>query len=140
NELSMTGLTTLRENDEYTFVHSVNVAIFAIALGKRLGFDRPQLYDLGLAALLHDLGKARVDVELIHKDAMLEEGEWHAVQTHPWQGTLTLLKMREGEELPYRAILAAFEHHMKIDLTGYPRPIRPRRLGLFTRLVAVADG
>ena len=62
------------------------------------------------------------------------------MQAHPWLGTMTLFKMREGEELPYRAILAAHEHHMKVDLSGYPRPIRPRRLGLFSRLVAVADG
>lgn len=140
NELSMTGLTTLREYDEYTFVHSVNVAIFAITLGKRLGFDRVQLYDLGLAALLHDIGKARIAVDVLHKDGMLEEGEWHILQAHPWLGTLTLFKMREGEDLPYRAILTAYEHHMKLDLTGYPRPIRPRRLGLYTRLISVADG
>jgi HD-GYP domain-containing protein (c-di-GMP phosphodiesterase class II) len=140
NELSITGLTTLREYDEYTFTHSVNVCIFAVALGKRLGFDRLQLYDLGLAALLHDMGKARLDQSIIQKPTALDESEWRSMQSHPWYGTLTLFRMREGEELPYRAILAAHEHHMKIDLTGYPRPVRPRKLGLFTRLVAVADG
>jgi HD-GYP domain-containing protein (c-di-GMP phosphodiesterase class II) len=140
NELSITGLTTLREYDEYTFTHSVNVCIFAVALGKRLGLDRLQLYDLGLAALLHDIGKARLDTALLNKATSLSEEEWRIMQSHPWLGTLTLFKMREGEELPYRAILAAHEHHMKVDVSGYPRPVRPRRLGLFTRLVAVADG
>ncbi|HEX3928805.1 MAG TPA: HD domain-containing phosphohydrolase [Gemmatimonadales bacterium] len=140
NELSITGLTTMREYDEYTFTHSVNVCIFAVALGKRLGFERLQLYDLGLAALLHDIGKARLEHDLLNKDAALTDIEWRAMQSHPWLGTLTLFKMREGEDLPYRAILAAHEHHMKVDLTGYPRPVRPRALGLFTRLVAVADG
>lgn len=140
NELSITGLTTLREYDEYTFTHSVNVCIFAVALGKRLGLDRMQLYDLGLAALLHDMGKARLDTAILNKVGALDEAEWRLMQSHPWLGTLTLFKMREGEELPYRAILAAHEHHMKIDLSGYPRPVRPRRLGLFTRLVSVADG
>ena len=140
NELSITGLTTLREYDEYTFTHSVNVCIFAVALGKRIGLERMQLYDLGMAALLHDIGKARLDQAILNKQTSLDDDEWRAMQSHPWLGTLTLFKMREGEELPYRAILAAHEHHMKIDLTGYPRPVRPRRLGLFTRLVAVADG
>ncbi len=140
NELSITGLTTLREYDEYTFTHSVNVCIFAVALGKRLGFDRLQLYDLGLAALMHDIGKARLDQQLITKDSSLDDAEWKAMQAHPWLGTLTLFRMREGEDLPYRAILAAHEHHMKVDMSGYPRPVRPRRIGLFTRLVAVADG
>jgi HD-GYP domain-containing protein (c-di-GMP phosphodiesterase class II) len=140
NELSITGMTTLREYDEYTFTHSVNVCIFAVALGKRIGLDRMQLYDLGLAALLHDMGKARLDPSIINKPTALDDAEWRSMQAHPWLGTLTLFKMREGEELPYRAILAAHEHHMKIDLSGYPRPVRPRHLGLFTRLVAVADG
>ncbi|MES2305948.1 MAG: HD domain-containing phosphohydrolase [Gemmatimonadota bacterium] len=140
NELSITGLTTLREYDEYTFTHSVNVTIFAVTLGKRLGLERMQLYDLGLAALLHDIGKARLDIKLLNKAGSLDDSEWQRMQAHPWLGTLTLFKMREGEELPYRAILAAHEHHMKVDVSGYPRAIRPRRLGLFTRLVAVADG
>lgn len=140
NELSITGLTTLREYDEYTFTHSVNVCIFAVALGKRLGLDRLQLYDLGLAALLHDIGKARLDPAILNKSTSLDDNEWRTMQSHPWLGTLTLFKMREGDELPYRAILAAHEHHMKIDLSGYPRPVRERRLGLFTRLVSVADG
>jgi HD-GYP domain-containing protein (c-di-GMP phosphodiesterase class II) len=140
NELSITGLTTLRAYDEYTFTHSVNVSIFAVALGKRLGFDRLQLYDLGLAAMMHDIGKARLDLALLNKESSLDEQEWRMMQAHPWLGTLTLFRMREGNELPWRAILAAHEHHMKIDLTGYPRAIRPRRLGLFTKLISVADG
>ena len=140
NELSLTGLTTIRDFDEYTFTHSVNVCIFSVALGKRLNFDRLQLYDLGLAALLHDIGKARLESSLLNKEGALDENEWRRMQSHPWLGTLTLFRMREGEELPYRAILCAHEHHMKIDLSGYPRPIRPRRPGLFTRLVSIADG
>ncbi len=140
NELSITGLTTLRDFDEYTFTHSVNVCIFSVALGRRLGLDRLQLYDLGLAGLMHDIGKARIDVNVINKASALDEQEWRRMQAHPWLGTITLFRMREGEDLPYRAILAAHEHHMKIDLSGYPRPIRPRRLGFFSRLVAVADG
>ncbi len=140
NELSITGLTTLRDYDEYTFTHSVNVCIFAVALGRRLGLERRQLYDLGLAALLHDIGKARIEVEILNKTTALEDAEWRRMQAHPWLGTLTLFQMREGEDLAYRSILAAHEHHMKVDLTGYPRPVRPRRLGFFSRLVAVADG
>jgi HD-GYP domain-containing protein (c-di-GMP phosphodiesterase class II) len=62
------------------------------------------------------------------------------MQAHPWLGTLTLFGMRAGDELPYRSILVAHEHHMKSDLTGYPRTIRNRALGIFSRIVAVADG
>jgi len=140
NETSLIGLTTLRDYDEYTFTHSVNVCIFSIAIGKKIGLTKQQLYDLGLAALLHDVGKARVPIEIINKTTSLNEDEWRVIQDHPWMGALTLFEMRGYEEIPYRSILVAYEHHMKIDLTGYPATRRPRELGIYSKLVAVADG
>lgn len=140
NETSLLGLTTIRDYDEYTFTHSVNVCILAVAIGKKLALTRLQLYDLGLAALLHDVGKARIPVEVLNKTTGLSEDEWKMMQTHPWLGVLTLFNMRGYGEIPYRQIVVAHEHHMKTDLTGYPRAIRPRDLGIFSRIVAVADG
>jgi HD-GYP domain-containing protein (c-di-GMP phosphodiesterase class II) len=139
NETSMLGLTAIRDYDEYTFTHSMNVCIISVALGRKLGFSKVQLCDLGMTALLHDVGKARVPPEILNKAGKLNEEEWKAIQAHPWYGALTLFSMRAYEEIPYRSILVAHEHHMKIDLTGYPRIVRPRTLGLFSRIVAVAD-
>ncbi|HEU5305108.1 MAG TPA: HD domain-containing phosphohydrolase [Gemmatimonadales bacterium] len=139
NEMSMVGMTTVRDYDEYTFTHSVNVCIFSVALGKKLGFSKVQLYDLGMTALLHDVGKARVPPEILNKAGGLDEREWKIIQQHPWHGALTLFGMRAYEEIPYHAILVAHEHHMKVDLTGYPKCIRPRTLGIFSRIVSVAD-
>jgi HD-GYP domain-containing protein (c-di-GMP phosphodiesterase class II) len=140
NETSLVGLTTIRDYDEYTFTHSVNVCIFSVAMGKKLGFTRLQLYDLGMTALLHDVGKARVPVTILNKTTGLDEEEWRIMQAHPWLGALTLFAMRSHDELPYRTILVAHEHHMKTDLTGYPKSVRPRSLGIFSRIVSVADG
>jgi len=140
NETSLVGLTTIRDYDEYTFTHSVNVCIFSVALGKKLGFTRLQLYDLGMTALLHDVGKARVPVEILNKTTGLDEQEWRVMQGHPWLGALTLFGMRAHDELPYRTILVAYEHHMKTDLSGYPKHLRDRKLGIYSRIVAVADG
>jgi HD-GYP domain-containing protein (c-di-GMP phosphodiesterase class II) len=140
NETSLMGLTTLRDYDEYTFTHSVNVCIFAVALGKKLGFSKLQLYDLGMTALLHDVGKARVPLEVLNKTTGLDETEWKIMQAHPWLGALTLFGLRGYDEIPYRSILVAYEHHMKQDLTGYPRTVRQRALGMFSRIVSVADG
>ena len=140
NETSLVGLTTLRDYDEYTFTHSVNVCIFAVALGRKLGLSKLHLYDLGLTALLHDIGKARLPIEVLNKPSGLTDEEWELLQTHTWQGALTLFSLRGYEETPYRAILVAYEHHMKTDFTGYPRHVRPRTLGIYSRLVAVADG
>ncbi len=140
NETSLVGLTTIRDYDEYTFTHSVNVCIFSVALGKKLGFSKLQLYDLGMTALLHDVGKARVPLEILNKTTGLDDREWGIMQGHPWLGAVTLFGMRAQDEVPYRAVLAAHEHHMKTDLSGYPRTIRPRTLGIFSRIVSVADG
>jgi HD-GYP domain-containing protein (c-di-GMP phosphodiesterase class II) len=140
NETSILGMTALRDYDEYTFTHSVNVCIFSLALGKKLGFNRRQLYDLGLGALLHDIGKLRMPVELINKPTSLSDEEWVRIREHPTEGLLTLFGMRGFTELPLRAMLMAYEHHMKHDQTGYPTPRRPRDASLFSRIVAVADG
>ncbi len=140
NETSLLGLTTLRDYDEYTFTHSVNVCIFSIALGRKLGLTKHQLYDLGLAALMHDVGKARIPLEVLNKTGGLDEDEWQLMQGHPWMGALALFELRAYEETPYRSILVAHEHHMKKDLSGYPKVIRPRQTGIYSRLVSVADG
>jgi HD-GYP domain-containing protein (c-di-GMP phosphodiesterase class II) len=139
-ETSLIGLTTIRDYDEYTFTHSVNVCIFSVALGKRLGFNKLQLYDLGMAALFHDIGKSRVPSEEINKTTGQDEDEWRLIAAHPWMGALALFQLLGQQDLPYRAMVVAHEHHMKMDLTGYPRPIRPRTMSMFSKIVAVADG
>ncbi len=140
NESSMVTMTTLRGFDEYTFTHSVNVCIFSVVIGQRLGFTKLQLYELGLGALLHDIGKMRVDTEIINKAGGLTEEEWTQLKDHPTEGLLLLFEMRGLADVPFRQMLMAYEHHMKIDLSGYPQNERTRELGLFSRIVAVADG
>jgi HD-GYP domain-containing protein (c-di-GMP phosphodiesterase class II) len=140
NEASLVGLTTLRDYDEYTFTHSVNVCIFSVAIGRRLGLSKLQLYDLGMAALLHDVGKSRVPLDVLNKTGALSEEEWRIMQAHPWLGVLTLFGLRGYGEIPYRGMIVAYEHHMKTDLSGYPKSIRARQLSVFSKIVAVADG
>ncbi len=140
NEASLVGLTTIRDYDEYTFTHSVNVCIFAVAIGRRLGLNKLQLFDLGMAALLHDVGKSRIPLDVLNKTAALAEEEWRIMQAHPWLGVLTLFGLRGYGEIPYRGMIVAYEHHMKTDLSGYPKSIRPRQLSVFSKIVAVADG
>jgi len=140
NEASLVGLTTLRDYDEYTFTHSVNVCIFSVALGRKLGLTKLQLYDLGMAALFHDVGKSRVPLEVLNKQGGLTDEEWRIMQAHPWLGVLTLFGLRGYGEIPYRGMIVAYEHHMKTDLTGYPKSVRARELSIFSKIVAVADG
>lgn len=140
-ETSLIGLTAIRDYDEYTFTHSVNVCIFSIALGRRLGMNKLQLYELGLAALMHDIGKSRVPLDILQKSGGLTDDEWKWMAAHPWLGVLVLFQFRrQQEELSYRAMTVCHEHHMKIDLTGYPKVIRPRQASLLSRIVSIADG
>ena len=140
NETSIVGMTTLRDYDEYTFTHSVNVCIFSVVIGQKLGLSKLQLYELGLGALFHDIGKQRIDAAVTNKTGPLNEQEWRHMMQHPSEGLLALFSLRGLSEAPYRPMLQAYEHHMKIDLTGYPKNRRPRDPTLFSRIVAVADG
>ncbi|MEX2465742.1 MAG: HD domain-containing phosphohydrolase [Gemmatimonadota bacterium] len=139
NESSMVTMTTLRDFDEYTFTHSVNVCIFSVIIGQRLALDRLQLYELGLGALFHDVGKQRIDVDIINKPTGLDEEEWIELMEHPTEGLLILFQMQGFADVPYRQMLMAYEHHMKTDLSGYPASHRPRDPTLFSRIVSVAD-
>ncbi len=140
-ETSLIGLTAIRDYDEYTFTHSVNVCIFSIALGRRLGMTKLQLYELGLAALMHDIGKSRVPLDLLQKTGELTDEEWRWMSAHPWLGVLVLFQFRrQQDELSYRAMTVCHEHHMKIDLTGYPKTVRPRQVSVLSKIVSIADG
>jgi HD-GYP domain-containing protein (c-di-GMP phosphodiesterase class II) len=139
NESSMVTMTTLRDFDEYTFTHSVNVSIFSVIMGQRIGLERVQLYELGLGALVHDIGKQRLPVDVISKPGGLSDDEWAKLREHPTEGLLLLFQLHGFADAPYRQMLMAYEHHMKVDLTGYPRNHRAREPTLFSRIVAVAD-
>lgn len=140
NESSLLGMTALRDYDEYTFTHSVNVCIFSVVIGQKLGLSKIQLYELGLGALFHDIGKQRIDPVVVNKTTGLTDEEWYQMQQHPTEGLISLFSMRGLSEVPYRAMLLAYEHHMKRDLSGYPKNKRPRNPTLFSRIVATADG
>ncbi|MFI5233193.1 MAG: HD-GYP domain-containing protein [Gemmatimonadales bacterium] len=138
DEASMLGLTTVRDYQDQTFTHAVNVCIFSVALGRRLGLSRVQLYDLGLAALFHDCGKSRMADGILDKTGPLTDDDWKAITAHPWTGVLTLFHLREHNEYPYRAMLVSYEHHLKRD-GGYPRRLRPRPVGFYSKIVAVIE-
>ena len=138
NEVASVGLTTLNDFDRYSFVHTVNTCIFSVAIGRRLGMSKNRLFDLGMAALLHDVGKSRIPLDLIMKEDRLTEEEYETVQAHTWLGALRAYQFRDYGEIPYRGMITAYEHHMKMDLSGYPEILRPRKLSVFSKIVGLA--
>ena len=139
DEAPLVGLTTVRGYHEEPFVHAIDVCILATALGRRIGLSRLQLYQLGFAGLFHDLGMARVPREVVEKTAPLSDAEWAIVRAHPWLGVLALFQVREQADFAYRSMLVAYQHHMRRDLTGYPRALRLGEMSFYSRIVAVAD-
>lgn len=141
DEQTLFELATLRSFDEYTFAHCVNVCVYSISIGTRLGLDRAQLTDLGLGSLFHDMGKCRLPLALIDKPDEFDEAEWEQVRRHPALGAKSLLAMRRTfDHTLARAVRVAYDHHRGADGAGYPRPPRPFRQDLYARICAIADG
>lgn len=110
-------LASIKSYDEYTLYHSVNVGIISIGLGAVLGLGQDLLREVGMAGILHDLGKIAVPLEVIRKPGILDEGEWRAMRRHPVLGADLLSRMPGTNRLP---MVVAFEHHMRFDGKGYP--------------------
>lgn len=132
-------LSTIKNFDEYTFVHSANVAVLCIILGLRLGFDRKELSELGFAALFHDIGKVKLPIDLINKPGEFDELDWEQMRKHPSMGVKTLISARSPDDFTTRAVVVCFEHHLGLDLTGYPKVREKRILNLHTRILQIAD-
>jgi HD-GYP domain-containing protein (c-di-GMP phosphodiesterase class II) len=133
------GLTNIKNHDEYTLNHSVNVCLLATALGRRLGLSRTELVDLGMAAFFHDLGKTQTPLDILNKPGRLTDAERAVMEKHPFHGAEKLVLLKEFRRLPLRAIHVAMEHHIKEDLSGYPRYFKKDDINLFSKIVKVVD-
>jgi HD-GYP domain-containing protein (c-di-GMP phosphodiesterase class II) len=137
-ETNLIGLTTIRCHDKYTYNHSVNVCILAVAMGQRIGFSKAKLCELGMAALFHDIGKSDIPLAILNKTTEFSREEWAIMQTHPLLGVKKLMKLKGLDALSARIITGAFEHHLNCDLSGYPR-LPYKRISLFGRIISIAD-
>jgi putative nucleotidyltransferase with HDIG domain len=129
-------LTTLKDYDEDTYHHSVRVSMLSLMIGSQLNLDREVLVTLGLAGLLHDIGKVQVDRNVLTKPARLTPEEEELVRRHTVHGAHAL---RELSGILRLAIVVAFEHHANYNLSGYPRITAKEVPHLLTRIVTVAD-
>ena len=128
-------LKSLREYDSYTFLHSVNVAVIATALGRKLELDEEEIDVIGTSGLLHDIGKLYVPREILLKESRLSPSEWIAVKKHPVDGERILRE--EGVDQRYRAV--AYEHHMRFDRGGYPVPKPGHEISRASHIIRIAD-
>jgi putative nucleotidyltransferase with HDIG domain len=133
---ALLGLTSIKNYDQYTYYHSVNVLILALALGSNLPLKKVPLSILGISALLHDIGKIRIPLDIIKKPGPLTSEEWKTVEKHPLEGA-EILSSIPG--LNKTAMIVAFEHHIGFDLSGYPKISPKRSLHLYSKIVEIAD-
>jgi HD-GYP domain-containing protein (c-di-GMP phosphodiesterase class II) len=139
DESAMLELTAIRSFDDYTYVHSVNVCVISLVLGHHLGLDRKMLSNLGVGALLHDIGKTKLPIELVNKPGTFDEYDWQQMRKHPVFGVKALFKTRSIDETTARAATIIFEHHLLYDGSGYPELLNKRKPALFARIVSIAD-
>ncbi len=138
-ESFMLGLTNLKNYDEYTLNHSINVSILALCVGRRLGLEKRELLDLGIGAFFHDIGKLEVPEEVLQKKGKLDENEWKIMTQHPHHGAEKLASLKELSYLPVEALYKALEHHNWADLSGYPRYWKKKNVNLYSRIVKICD-
>jgi putative nucleotidyltransferase with HDIG domain len=130
-------LTTVKSYDEYTYHHMVNVCCLSLALARALGLPTDQAVELGIGALLHDVGKVKVPTEILQHDGALDEEQWRLIQRHPVDGAgLVLIASRNAY---HPAVATVLEHHAAFDGSGYPALSGRRSPSLEARIVAVAD-
>ena len=135
NRTALLALTTLRNYDNYTFTHMVNVSILTMGQARGLGIDGPLLREFGLAGLMHDIGKVRTPLEILNKTSKLTDDEFTIMKRHPVDGAEIL---RATPDMSALAPVVAFEHHRRLDGTGYP-DIRRDSLNLATALCSISD-
>ena len=136
NRAGLIKLADLKSHDEYTFIHVTNVAILSSALGESVGLRSDTLRDLTEAALLHDIGKWTLPRHILSKPGALSDEERRTMQLHPVMGAKILALSRGISDL---AIVAALEHHQRIDGKGYPAVPHGRWPSLLSQVVQVAD-
>ncbi len=133
---ALINLVRLKEKDEYTYLHSVAVCALMINFARHLSLDSQEIKDLGVAGLLHDVGKVAVSDEILNKPGALSKGETRSVRTHPVAGHRLLASSPGAPDL---ALELCLRHHEKIDGSGYPGGLKGDELSLAARMGAICD-
>jgi HD-GYP domain-containing protein (c-di-GMP phosphodiesterase class II) len=130
------ALAPMKSFDEYTITHSINVCTLTISQAMHLGFKGQILHDMGIAALLHDVGKLFVPEEILSKDSSLTEKDWEIIREHPVKGAIYLMDIAG---IPGLSVVVAFEHHIGYDLSGYPEAKHDWQQNICSQMTEISD-
>lgn len=130
-------ISPVKSHSEYTYTHTTNVAILSVFQAEALGLKGDILHAVGIAGLVHDIGKMFISTELLDKQTKLDEKEWSEMKKHPLHGAFYL---STSTEVPKIAVIATYEHHMKFNGTGYPETKRRgKKPHIISQIIALSD-
>ena len=129
-------LTQLKKRDEYTAIHSLNVCVLSLTFGRALGLKTDELNELGLGALLHDIGKMQVPLEILNKPGKLSKEEFEIMKTHPQKGYELLL---DDNNLSADVLAIVKSHHERLSGNGYPDSLPEQNISYYTKIVSITD-
>ena len=136
NPGALISLARLKTADDYTYMHSVAVCALMIALARQLDLDEELTQRLGIAGLLHDLGKALMPMDVLNKPGKLTDEEFAIIKTHPEEGYKLLLASTGADDIALDVVL---HHHEKTDGSGYPKRLKNEEISLHAKMGAVCD-
>lgn len=129
-------ISILKVSDEYTFKHSVDVATMAMIIAKAYGLSEKEIYEIGIAGLLHDIGKAKIPNEVLNKPDKLTNKEFELMKMHSTYGYQIL---KEKGNISNSVLLGVLQHHEKINGKGYPSGVASDKISLYARIISIAD-
>ena len=136
NDAVAIDINALKTSDEYTFKHSVDVATIAMILAKKQGLSKKQIHEIGVAGLLHDVGKTKVPLEILNKPGRLDDEEFNVMKQHPVFGYKMI---KDNPDFSPEVAYAVLQHHEKIDGNGYPLSVNSSQITQYAKILSVAD-
>ncbi|MDO8489156.1 MAG: HD domain-containing protein [Candidatus Omnitrophota bacterium] len=130
-------LAALKRYDVETYTHMLNVSIFSMYFASRLGFDKMDVLDIGVAAMFHDIGKISISRKILHKAGKLSDSEFGSIKSHTILGAEIMLKYVDS--LGILPVVVSFEHHLKFDSSGYPKLPLLRKQHIASSIIAICD-
>jgi putative nucleotidyltransferase with HDIG domain len=129
-------ISALKTSDEYTFKHSVDVATMSMILAKQQGLSQKQIYEIGVAGLLHDIGKTKISLDILNKPARLTDEEFAVMKQHPVFGYRMI---KDRDEFSNEICMAVLQHHEKMNSKGYPVGFPSDKITQYARILTIAD-
>jgi putative nucleotidyltransferase with HDIG domain len=136
NDAVAVDIGALQVSDEYTFKHSVDVATMAMIVARKYGLNDNQVYQIGIAGLLHDIGKSKIPNEILNKAGKLTDDEFTIIKMHSTYGYHIL---EPKKDISQEVKLGVLQHHEKMNGKGYPMQVTGEKIHLFSRIISVAD-